>query len=84
MSRRLRASGAFVSANRRLVGGLLLTLGICAAAPGLAIAFIELWHGVAHRHPPIWQNIGGAALFVAAGASLIQQRGFLDLRVCDR
>jgi len=66
-----RPSGSF-PASRRITGGILLTLGIAAAVPGLIIAFVELWHGVANRHPPIWQNIAGAALFVAAGASLIQ------------
>lgn len=67
-----RPSGSYPIVNRRIVGAVLLALGIAVAVPGIVIAGVELWHGVYHRHPPIWQNIAAAALFVAAGASLIQ------------
>lgn len=67
-----RFSGSYPAAHRRVVGGLLLTLGLVAAVLGLAVAGVEFWHSLENRHPIIWQNIAGAALFVGAGAGLIQ------------
>lgn len=57
--------------TRKAVNWLLTLIGFGSAVAGLSFAILELYHSVTSRHPLIWQNLAGAALFLGAGASII-------------
>lgn len=64
--------------TRKVAGWLLLVLGVASAVLGLSIAGVELYHAIYSRHPAIPTNVLTAALFLGAGASIIQTGNVRD------